>query len=87
MHADEDTKVKLKVRDLSMHTFITGATGSGKSNAVYTLLKRLDEEDISFLVVEPAKGEYKHIFGNRKDVSVYGTNPKKNKMLRCIRTY
>ena len=65
-----------------MHTFITGATGSGKSNAVYTLLKRLDEEDISFLVVEPAKGEYKHIFGNRKDVSVYGTNPKKNKMLR-----
>lgn len=82
MHADEDTKVKLKVRDLSMHTFITGATGSGKSNAVYTLLKRLDEEDISFLVVEPAKGEYKHIFGNRKDVSVYGTNPKKNKMLR-----
>lgn len=82
MHADEDTKVKLKVRDLSMHTFITGATGSGKSNAVYTLLKRLDEEDISFLVVEPAKGEYKHVFGNRKDVSVYGTNPKKNKMLR-----
>lgn len=82
MHADEDTKVKLKVRDLSMHTFITGATGSGKSNAVYTLLKRLDEEDVSFLVVEPAKGEYKHVFGNRKDVSVYGTNPKKNKMLR-----
>lgn len=82
MHADEDTKVKLKVRDLSMHTFITGATGSGKSNAIYTLLKRLDEEEVSFLVVEPAKGEYKHVFGNRKDVSVYGTNPKKNKMLR-----
>lgn len=82
MHADEETKVSLKVNDLSMHTFITGATGSGKSNAVYTLLKKLVEEDINFLVIEPAKGEYKHVFGNRKDVNVYGTNPKKNKMLR-----
>ena len=82
MCADEDTKVNLKVHDLSMHTFITGATGSGKSNAVYQILKRLDEEDIKFLVIEPAKGEYKHIFGNRKDVEVYGTNPKKNKLLR-----
>ena len=82
MCSDEDTKVKLCVDDLSMHTFITGATGSGKSNAVYTLISKLDKEDIKFLIVEPAKGEYKHIFGNRQDVHVFGTNPKKTKMLR-----
>lgn len=82
MCSDEDTKVKLCVDDLSMHTFITGATGSGKSNAVYTLLSKLDKEEVNFLVIEPAKGEYKHVFGNRKDVQVYGTNPKKNRMLK-----
>lgn len=82
MCSDEETKVNLCVDDLSMHTFITGATGSGKSNAVYTLLSKLDKEDVKFLVVEPAKGEYKHVFGNRQDVQVYGTNPKKNRMLR-----
>lgn len=82
MCSDENTKVKLCVDDLSMHTFITGATGSGKSNAVYTLLSKLDKEEVKFLVIEPAKGEYKHVFGNRKDVQVYGTNPKKNRMLK-----
>lgn len=30
---------------------------------------------MKFLVIEPAKGEYKHIFGNNKDICVYGTNP------------
>lgn len=82
MCSDEKTKVNLCVDDLSMHTFITGATGSGKSNAVYTILSKLDKKDIKFLVIEPAKGEYKHVFGMREDVKVYGTNPKKNKMLR-----
>lgn len=85
MYNDEKAKVKLKVDDLSMHTFITGATGSGKSNAVYQLLQQLDNsgnEGIKFLIIEPAKGEYKHVFGNREDVTVYGTNPKKSKMLK-----
>lgn len=82
MNADEETKVKLCVNDLAMHTFITGATGSGKSNTVYNLIKKLDDEEVNFLVIEPAKGEYKHVFGNRKDVKVYGTNPNKTEMLR-----
>lgn len=82
MCSDEDTRVKLKIDDLSMHTFITGATGSGKSNTVYQLIKKLDEQEIKFMIVEPAKGEYKHVFGNRVDVNVYGTNPNKNILLR-----
>ena len=28
-----------------------------------------------FMVIEPAKGEYKDMFGGREDVKVYGTNP------------
>lgn len=74
--------VELDNKSLSMHTFITGATGSGKSNAVYHILDELHQDEIPFLVVESAKGEYKKVFGSRKDVSVYGTNPYLSPMLR-----
>lgn len=68
--------VELDNRSLNMHTFITGSTGSGKSNAVYQMLSELHQDDIPFLVIEPAKGEYKDVFGNWDDVNVYSTNPK-----------
>ncbi|MCI7234245.1 MAG: ATP-binding protein [Oscillospiraceae bacterium] len=70
---------------MTSHTFITGSTGSGKSNTVYKLLDELlynTDKGVKFLVVEPAKGEYKNVFGNRKDVSVYGTNMNISPLLR-----
>lgn len=79
---DTDTKVKLDLKSLSMHTFITGSTGSGKSNTVYQILSELLKSGIRFLVIEPAKGEYKNVFGGRRDVSVYGTNPLLTDLLR-----
>lgn len=72
----DDTAIQLDLNSLGMHTFITGSTGSGKSNTVYCLLNKLKKNDVHFLVIEPAKGEYKHVFGNKEDVNVYGTNPK-----------
>ena len=39
------------------------------------------DSDTTFLVVEPAKGEYKHIFGNGK-AKVYGTNENLTPLLR-----
>lgn len=68
-------KVELDSRSLNMHTFITGSTGSGKSNAVYQILTELRQDKIPFLVVEPAKGEYKDVFGSMPDVRVFSTNP------------
>ena len=79
---DTGTSVELDLQSLSMHTFVTGSTGAGKSNTVYCLLAQMLQHNVSFLVVEPAKGEYKNIFGHRKDVSVYGTNPLLTKLLR-----
>lgn len=67
--------VNLENKSLGMHTFITGSTGSGKSNTVYQMLCELYQDEIPFLVVEPAKGEYKDVFGNWSDVNVYSTNP------------
>lgn len=69
-------KVELDNKSLNMHTFITGSTGSGKSNTVYQILAELHQDKIPFLVVEPAKGEYKDVFGNWPDVRVFSTNPK-----------
>lgn len=68
-------KVELNNKSLNMHTFITGSTGSGKSNAVYQILTELRQDKIPFLVIEPAKGEYKDVFGHLPDVRVFSTNP------------
>lgn len=77
-----ETPVNLDLQSLSMHTFITGSTGSGKSNTVYQILSQLSKKNVKFLVVEPAKGEYRNVFGKEKNVSVYGTNPMLNELLR-----
>ena len=80
----ESTTAALNADSLTMHTFITGTTGSGKSNTVYGLLEGICQTNdaIHFLVVEPAKGEYKLIFGNRKNVTTYGINYKVTPLLR-----
>lgn len=78
-----DIKVNIDCNSLTMHTFVTGSTGSGKSNTVYEILNQLRiQYRIPFLVIEPAKGEYKNIFGQFADVTVYGTNPKKASLLK-----
>lgn len=74
-----NTSVELDLNSLSMHTFITGSTGSGKSNAVYHIISEARKKGVPFLVVEPAKGEYKEVF---KDVKCYGTNPRQGELLR-----
>lgn len=82
MNHQENTDVSLSKKSLASHTFITGSTGSGKSNTVYYMLEELMKKGAKFLVVEPAKGEYKNVFGTRDDVSVYGTNPLISPLLR-----
>lgn len=36
----------------------------------------LRQDRVPFLVIEPAKGEYKDVFGHLPDVNVFSTNPK-----------
>lgn len=75
MDVDEETPVNLDVKSMAMHTFVTGSTGSGKSNTIYKILSELGKKQVKFLIVEPSKGEYKNVFGFRNDVNVFGTNP------------
>jgi hypothetical protein len=47
---------------LLRHCFVAGTTGSGKTTTLRSLLLQLAEQGIPFLVVEPAKTEYREIF-------------------------
>lgn len=79
----ESAELILNRQAMASHTFITGSTGTGKSNAVYHLLDEITKNgQTTFLVVEPAKGEYKNVFGNCTDVQVFGTNPRETPLLR-----
>lgn len=82
MGREEKADLILNRQALTAHTFITGSTGSGKSNTVYELLRQLDAGGVNFMIIEPAKGEYKNVFGGREDVHVFGTNPKITELLR-----
>jgi putative ATP-binding protein len=74
-----ENRVTLKQKSLTQHVFVTGSTGCGKSETVYKLIDEARSTGAKFLIIEPAKGEYKNVFGN---VAVYGTNPKITKLLR-----
>ncbi|MCI3184348.1 ATP-binding protein [Faecalibacterium prausnitzii] len=83
MGKEEAAGLLLNRQAMASHTFITGSTGTGKSNAVYHLLDEITKNgQTTFLVVEPAKGEYKNVFGNCTDVQVFGTNPRETPLLR-----
>lgn len=77
----KENSVELDVKSLTQHTFVTGSTGCGKSNTIYHLIQQAKEKqpNVKFLIVEPAKGEYKDVFGN---FNVYGTNPNISTLLK-----
>lgn len=78
-------RVTLGIESLASHAFVVGATGSGKSNTIYKILDELTstrQDKMSYLVIEPAKGEYKRVFGHKKNVTVLGTNPAFSKLLK-----
>ena len=53
--------LKISGEVLNKHTFIAGVTGSGKTTTCQKLLK---ETDFNFLVIEPAKTEYRALINS-----------------------
>lgn len=84
MNRIEDTEVELNLQSLSAHCFVTGSTGSGKSNTTFTLLGELlkPEINIPFLVIEPAKGEYKYAFTNVPGINIFTTSISTGRFLK-----
>jgi DNA helicase HerA-like ATPase len=54
---------------LNRHVFVTGATGSGKSQTIRALLEAATRAHIPWLVVEPAKAEYRLMATRLKDTA------------------
>ncbi len=74
--------VQLGLEEFRSHCFITGSTGSGKSNTTYHLLQQMVRNSIPFLVVEPAKGEYKYAFAKLEKINIFWTNRDGYQLLR-----
>lgn len=74
----ENNPVNIEAKSLTQHVFVTGSTGCGKSETVYRLISQAKKKGAKFLIVEPAKGEYKNVFG---DANVYGSNPEITQLL------
>lgn len=82
MGEKEPVRVQLDLESFRSHCFVTGSTGAGKSNTTYRILDEMIRHGIPFLVIEPAKGEYKRYYGGLPGIHVYCTNPKFYSMLR-----
>lgn len=54
----EKGRVSLDYDTLTGHTFVSGTTGTGKTNVVIGMLQDLEKQKIPYLVIEPVKGEY-----------------------------
>lgn len=75
MGIEEKTKMLFDVNQFASHCFICGASGSGKSNTTYNLLEEFHKKGIPFLVIEPAKGEYKTEFAGMPNINVFTCRP------------
>lgn len=53
---------------MAKHTFIAGVTGSGKTTTCHRLLS---EANMPFLVIEPAKTEYRTLISKDKDLMIF----------------
>lgn len=67
----KNLKFSIDRNALNKHTFIAGTTGSGKTTTCHKLLK--EAKDVPFLVIEPAKTEYRTLVNSDefKDVLVF----------------
>jgi len=63
------TPVSISSQSLTRHTFVTGLTGSGKTNSCLALLMdAYQNKRLNFLVIDPAKTEYRLLLQDNQDV-------------------
>lgn len=63
LNKNGNTKIDVNydINDLLMHTFVTGVTGSGKTSTIKKILYETVKAEKPFLIIEPAKSEYKYL--------------------------
>lgn len=78
----EKTPTFLDLDTFASHMFICGSSGSGKSNTTYNLLQKLIDNKVPFLVIEPAKGEYKIEFAGLSGINIFSADETPYRLLQ-----
>lgn len=74
---NSNNTIGLSLKDIAKHMLVVGTPGSGKTTFSVSLLDRLwKEHHIPFLVIEPAKNEYRALIQSIPDLQVF--TPGKN---------
>ena len=69
---NSNTQIGFNLSDLVKHMLIVGTPGSGKTTFSVSLLDRVwKEHSIPFLVIEPAKNEYRAMVDSIPDIQVF----------------
>lgn len=55
---DTGKEVRIPIRDLTRHVFITGASGAGKSNTMMNIVRQLQEQNVPVLIIDPVKRDF-----------------------------
>lgn len=64
----KNIKVSVNKNDLDKHIFIAGVTGSGKTTTCHKILKK---SNLPFLVIEPAKTEYRVLIEENDNILIF----------------
>lgn len=75
----QNKKIYLDKAELDKHIFVTGVTGSGKTT---TCQKILNSANMPFLVIEPAKTEYRIMQKQYKDLMIFTIGDNRTTPLR-----
>ncbi|MGV9248051.1 ATP-binding protein [Streptomyces sp. NPDC003710] len=63
-HQATGGRYQVPLKSLTRHVFIPGTTGSGKTNTIMGLLLEASAHGVPFLVIEPAKAEYRSLISH-----------------------
>lgn len=73
----DGSKIGISLKDLAKHMLVVGTPGSGKTTFSVSLMDRLwKNHKIPFLIIEPAKTEYRALISSIPDIQVF--TPGKN---------
>jgi hypothetical protein len=74
-HGNVGDQLRVPMSSLNRHTFVCGATGAGKSQTVRYLLEQATAVGLPWLVIEPAKAEYRRMANRLRGASVVAVRP------------
>ncbi len=76
--------IRLSCQMLCAHMLVCGMPGVGKSTLIAMMINALTNNipEFHFMIVEPVKGEYKHLLGKAKDTEIFTLDPLTCRLLR-----